>query len=854
MADENDIKLEIKPELTMDDAKKQLKDFEKNIAKVYLSLGKTFQTQLTQISVMMEHFKPILSEIKASGSLLNAQVKKTALKDTDYKKALRTNVATSLDEGIIKGKAFLTKRNTNKEIKLETLRLQKTNQITSGLIQQDNYQSLINQKVENQLNASIAQKKALLENIGLKKEEKKLQEQINKELKDTETKTKKSVSIITQLRRLFAGIYVIKRFMNIFYDMVKLSGDWVENLNLFVVSFGQDFYKESLDWATDFSERLGVSVNEIVKLTANFRQLTSAIGYAQETSDSLSRTLTSLSYDLTSYYNLEDVETAYTKLSSGIFSGQVKTLRSLGIDVSAESITTYLKELSGTYSEFIGITNSGLDQSQKVLARTLLVMKSATNSFGDMSRSIETLANRQRVFQASLENLKLALGDLASDTISTAMAYINGFIRAITAIIRVFKPLKETLDYEVGGTVLGAFNEDAEEAQKNLNKLSFDKFEALTGGDDSKGQLSITEALTKELEKQTELYNEQVKQYSGIDRVAQSVYNSILKWVYPLSVIDEETGKITLDTSKLNEVLESIRGAFTYIWSIVSVVFEVVKSGVQWLLDNNLLDEVLAIVVVIGLVYKLIVSLTAIVGVFSTILTALFSPAGLIVMGIMVIAGLVVLIIQQWENIVSFFQYVGSAICNIFQTVVNFVGNIFQNIANFVGNIFVTVFNVVVNTYIALANILINIWNGVIGVVEGAINSLLNVINFVGNIFGAGLDLKVNFSGVKASKFEFLAYENGGSLNLGTQIWGMNEKGNPEFMFNAGGYDSVINADILEKAIARGTESAIISSGLLASSNQEIVVRGDRIDNDALARAIFPALQKESRRLGGNKL
>ena len=42
-------------------------------------------------------------------------------------------------------------------------------------------------------------------------------------------------------------------------------------------------------------------------------------------------------------------------------------------------------------------------------------------------------------------------------------------------------------------------------------------------------------------------------------------------------------------------------------------------------------------------------------------------------------------------------------------------------------------------------------------------------------------------------------YADGGSV--GAQIWGMNEAGNPEFLFNSGGYDSVINANALEDAM-----------------------------------------------------
>lgn len=56
-------------------------------------------------------------------------------------------------------------------------------------------------------------------------------------------------------------------------------------------------------------------------------------------------------------------------------------------------------------------------------------------------------------------------------------------------------------------------------------------------------------------------------------------------------------------------------------------------------------------------------------------------------------------------------------------------------------------------------------------------------------------------------------WADGGTLDVGAQIWGMNEKGNPEFLFNAGGHDTVINAEILEDAMYRAAVKADKQSG-----------------------------------------
>lgn len=52
----------------------------------------------------------------------------------------------------------------------------------------------------------------------------------------------------------------------------------------------------------------------------------------------------------------------------------------------------------------------------------------------------------------------------------------------------------------------------------------------------------------------------------------------------------------------------------------------------------------------------------------------------------------------------------------------------------------------------------------------------------------------------------FFGFADGGTI--GSQVWGMNEQGNPEFIFNAGGHDTVINANILSDAMYKAMVKA----------------------------------------------
>ena len=139
---------------------------------------------------------------------------------------------------------------------------------------------------------------------------------------ETDKVSKSSTNWFKALSKIGLTVAGLKRVGQVIGELVKESGSWIENLNLFEVTFG-DNYQKSLDWAVEFSKQLGFSVNEMVKFTGLFKQLSTSIGIADETGDKLAETLSSIGTDITSFYNLDSIQTAMEKLQAGIFSGKV---------------------------------------------------------------------------------------------------------------------------------------------------------------------------------------------------------------------------------------------------------------------------------------------------------------------------------------------------------------------------------------------------------------------------------------------------------------------------------------------------------------------------------------------------
>lgn len=341
----------------------------------------------------------------------------------------------------------------------------------------------------------------------------------------TQSQNKNEKSLSKLAIRWTTLIMLARQATNTFINSIRESSAFVENLNLFAVTFG-DTYEETLDWALEFADNLGYASNEIVRFTGLFKQLATSIGVTGEIGTQMSEALTQLGYDLASFYNIS-VESAFEKLQAGIFSGQTKPLRSLGLDVTQQTLDNLLKT-DEAFSN-LGVTSSkALLQSEKAMLRLIVVLKNAQNAFGDVQKTINTIDNQIRVFQSSVSNLKLAIGDYFAQPFNTALIAVNGFIMGITKIIRAFIPLNK--QSQTASISMQQFADDTEEALDTASgkNLDIDEFRALETNEDS--QLSITQAITEELQEQIQAYNDYLSSLTDIDNKATEIAEKIKSW------------------------------------------------------------------------------------------------------------------------------------------------------------------------------------------------------------------------------------------------------------------------------------------------------------------------------------
>lgn len=106
-------------------------------------------------------------------------------------------------------------------------------------------------------------------------------------------------------------------------DFVNQAGAEQEALNLFTVTMGE-YAKQGVDWIEKFSEALYLDPVSVMQYMGSFNSLVKGLGVGAEDSYKMSKNLTQLVYDLSSFKNIS-IESAYEKLMSGI-SGELEPL------------------------------------------------------------------------------------------------------------------------------------------------------------------------------------------------------------------------------------------------------------------------------------------------------------------------------------------------------------------------------------------------------------------------------------------------------------------------------------------------------------------------------------------------
>lgn len=148
------------------------------------------------------------------------------------------------------------------------------------------------------------------------------------------------------------------------------------------------------------NKRFGIATIELHKAATTFGVFGKAAGVSRKDLGGFTKDLVSAGLDLSSFYN-QDPTQVFQALRSGL-AGEAEPLRQFGIFLSDAA----MKAEAAT----LGLTGE-LTESQKVMVRQRLIMKSLGDAQGDLARTQDGLANKTRSIRGRVQELATELGD-----------------------------------------------------------------------------------------------------------------------------------------------------------------------------------------------------------------------------------------------------------------------------------------------------------------------------------------------------------------------------------------------------------------------------------------------------------
>lgn len=283
-----------------------------------------------------------------------------------------------------------------------------------------------------------------------------------------------------------ATAVLFKKLASIIGQCVTESNKYQEDLNLFTASLGE-YAADAKEYAETVSDIMGIDPAQWLRNQGVFNTLLTGFGDTADRAQLMSKNLTQLGYDLSSFFNIP-IEDAMQKLQSGI-SGELEPLRRLGYDLSQARLEQTALNL--------GIKESvaNMTQAEKAELRYYAIMTQVTTAQGDMARTLEAPANQLRILQAQLTQAARAIGNIFIPALNAVLPYAIAVVKAIREIANALANLLgftlTEVDYSGIGaatTGAGALADNLDNAAGAAKKLKralagFDELNVLSSGD-----------------------------------------------------------------------------------------------------------------------------------------------------------------------------------------------------------------------------------------------------------------------------------------------------------------------------------------------------------------------------------
>lgn len=324
--------------------------------------------------------------------------------------------------------------------------------------------------------------------------------------------TKSTFSLAAAFGRFYATYFLVIRGIKSLWKSIEGTTDYIEAFNYYTVAFnkvgkewGKDFEKFGYDNAEDYAQsfgsrvnellgkmsglkvdvdgglisesgmkNLGLNLQEITQYASQLASITNSLGQTGEVTTAISKSMTMLSGDISSLFNV-DYSTVATNLQSGLI-GQSRALYKYGIDITNATLQTY------AYRYGIEKAVSEMSQAEKQQLRLLAILDQSKVSWGDLANTINSPSNMIRQFTNNVKEAGMVLGQLFIPVLQKVLPVINGVVIAIKRLlVSVANLLGIKIDFSSFGQGVSGYNEELEDTADALDKVGTSAKNAKSG-------------------------------------------------------------------------------------------------------------------------------------------------------------------------------------------------------------------------------------------------------------------------------------------------------------------------------------------------------------------------------------
>lgn len=401
------------------------------------------------------------------------------------------------------------------------------------------------------------------------------------------------INLWAKFRMAYNAVKTIGQFIG---NSIKSINSYIENINLFNISLGS-YAKEAQEYAETVGDLMGIDPSEWMRSQGIFMTLAKGFGVVNDRAYIMSKNLTQLGYDISSFYNIS-IEDAMQKLESGL-AGELEPLRRIGYDLSQARLEATALALG------IDKAVSSMTQAEKAELRYYAIMTQITDSHGDMARTLEAPANQIRILKAQLEQAGRAIGSIFIPALNAVLPYVIATTKVIRILANEIAALFGFTMPEVDYSGIGKIETGAESANGELGETEKElkKIKSATMGFD---ELNIIDKSTSDtLDSLGKGFEFELPEYDFIGDLTESKVNIIVEEMKEwLGITGEIKSWSDLFDTKLGDILKTVIVIGTSIaaWKVTKSFLDSITL-LKWLLTNPTYSiAISAILTITGLV------------------------------------------------------------------------------------------------------------------------------------------------------------------------------------------------------------------------------------------------------------